>query len=141
MMTTTSFNHFKEYAKQMHQAAADIVFETALDITNDAKRRCPYMTGNLRRSGYFKTKRGSSYGEAHMENTRRRKAMMLPEIPFPVDDLTAYVAFAASYAFFVEYPTRKKAARPFLTPATEANRAKFLSKLERIHERIRLANP
>jgi HK97 gp10 family phage protein len=139
MMAVKTYNHFKEYAKQMHKAASDIVYETALDINNETKKRSPYITGNLRRSVYFKTKRGSSYGEAHIENPRRRNATMFPEIPFPVDDLTAYVAVAASYAFFVEYGTRKQAAQPFFTPAVAANKAKCISKLERIHERIKIA--
>lgn len=79
------------------------VAETALLIETDAKLLSPVDTGLNR-------------AEIHSE--------------FAPDRLSAKVEAGTEYAVFLEFGTRYMAARPFLFPAYEKNRARFLQLLK-----------
>lgn len=86
-------NDWGRLTSKMVSAAADQSKDTAQDIVDDAKRRVPVDTGELR----------DSIGK------RREGIGWLVEA-------------TAEYAGFVEYGTRHMAAQPYLTPAAEGQR-------------------
>lgn len=92
-------NDFAKIAATLTPELAVVVTTTALEVEAAAKGRVPVKTGNLRRS-------------IHME---------------PVDRTHALVGTDVEYAPYVEYGTRKMAARPYLTPAVELSRARFVA--------------
>ncbi len=101
----------------------------------------PVDTGALRASIYTVTSKGSgrqdSIGQAEAlywkgKGEPSEEGMpLLPEIPLPPDELTAFVAVGMEYGPYVEYGTDRMAARPYLVPAAERNRTFFLKEIEK----------
>jgi HK97 gp10 family phage protein len=79
------------------------VKRSALNVQNGARRRAPVDTGRLRNSITHET---------------------------TPNGLAARVGTNVEYAPFQEFGTRRNAARPFLFPAMEQERPKFLKRLE-----------
>ena len=84
-------------------AVRGAVAETALLIESDAKRFAPVDTGRLRSS-------------IHAD--------------LAGNGLSATVGTNVSYALFIEFGTRRARAQPFLFPAFEKNRLRFLARLK-----------
>lgn len=84
----------------------EAMYEGAMEILPVAKAKTPYMTGNLRESGYAATEKRSSYegGKGHRKEIR------------PKNRGEAVIAFSWFTARFFENGTRRLAARPFLRP-------------------------
>ncbi len=99
-----AFNHLPKLTREMRPKAAAVVRETALNIERDAKERAPVRTGTLRRSIHT----------------------------VPTGELSAEVGPSVEYGTYVELGTRKMAARPYLIPAAEAERPKFLARMKEI---------
>ena len=87
--------------------ASAVVRKVAFDTQADAQRLAPVDTGNLRNS--ITT---SVQG----------------------DGLRAAVVATASYARFVEFPTSRTAAQPFMGPATDRNAPAFREAMQRLGE-------
>lgn len=88
---------FPEIARRLERNAEALVRRTAENIAGEAKQRAPRATGKLARS--IKVHR--------------------------VGEFEYRVEVGAWYAHFIEFGTVKMAARPFLTPAAEAERGDF----------------
>jgi len=82
-----------------------------INVQNGAKKRCPVDTGTLRNSIAVKK----------TDDLEVEVGTYLPETG-------AYMPYAA----FVEYGTSKMKAQPFLFPAYEEEKPKFLKRLKRI---------
>ncbi|MBC6988936.1 HK97-gp10 family putative phage morphogenesis protein [Hymenobacter sp. BT491] len=85
------------------QRVRDVVASTALQIESDAKQLAPVDTGRLRASIH---------------------ADINP------DGLGATVGSNVTYSVFIELGTRTMRAQPFLFPAYEMNRQRFLANLK-----------
>lgn len=96
-------NKFPELAKRSPAKASAAVRKASYDLEAHAKAVVPVDTGNLK-------------------NSIRSW--------FSADGLTAYVGTHVEYAPYVEFGTRKMAARPYLRPAAEAVRSPFIQAVE-----------
>lgn len=90
------------------------MFDGGEVILDAAKPGVPVLSGDTRDSGYVATKSKSTW-QSRRENVRWRKELKLGE---------AVVGFANFKAHWLEYGTRKMAARPFLRPAFDSNKGK-----------------
>lgn len=101
--------HGDELLKQIREATPDGLFAGGQMLVDAAASRAPIgATGNLRASGYVATEQKSTYKSSKKHNK---------EIKPPKGG--AVVGFAAFYARFQEFGTRKMAAKPFLRPAID----------------------
>lgn len=98
------FNGLPKLRGQLRSRASAIVRATALSIETDAKARAPVDTGALR-------------GSIHTE---------------VVTDLSAIVGPSVDYGDYVEYGTSRMAAQPFMTPAAEAARPRFIAAMKKL---------
>lgn len=98
------YNNFDRIARQLPQVMDKVVRKTALEIETVAKRRAPVDTGAL-------------------------KASINTTADAP---LHATVWTGIEYGPFVEYGTRYMAAQPYLIPAAEQARPKFLDACRRL---------
>ena len=97
---------FSEAAVAISQGLEDGVSESAHALRDDAKRNAPVgETGKLR-DGIA----------AHVEGLKAEVAVF---------DLDAY------YSQFVEFGTSKQPAQPFMLPAVEAERKRFVKRLNK----------
>lgn len=94
---------------EMRPKASAIVNKYGLAIASEAARRAPVAT--MESSGYVGgALRNSILSESHMEG-----------------DMTFVVSDGVSYGVWQEFGTSRMAAQPFLTPAVESWREKFLA--------------
>lgn len=100
--------------KQIREATPEGLFAGAEMLVDSAKAKVPRKTGNLAESGYAATSEQSTY-----KRDKRHNKEIKPK------EGQAVAAFAMFYAGFIEYGTRKKAARPFLRPAMDEMKNKL----------------
>lgn len=125
------FNHFDEFSDQLMKALGQVVRKTAFDVQAAAQANAPVDTGNLRNSIYTKTSEGNNYpGNAsdHLVEDQTGEA----------NDLTAYVAVAASYGIYQEFGTTHIPAHPYLGPAVDSVQSSFESALEAIESQLKI---
>ena len=101
---TLTFNRIPELTGSMRAAAEREVLRAAYEVEAEAKRRVPVDTGALRNS--IQTWRSGS--------------------------LRASIAPHMDYAAFVEFGTRKQRAKPYMTPAAEYVRPRFIEAMRRL---------
>ena len=94
-------------AADLRPRASEIVRKTAADIEARAKTTVPVDTGNLKNSI-----------QTEMEP----------------DSTEAIVGTAVNYSVYVEYGTRRMAAKPYMTPAAEAARPAFEAAMKTLIE-------
>lgn len=99
-------NDFAKIAHGLEPKLATIVTATTLEIAAHAKEIVPVKTHNLQRS-------------IHTEHPERLRGLAGTDV---------------EYARFVEYGTVNMAAQPYLTPAVEAARAKFVGRVRRVFD-------
>lgn len=99
-----TYNGIGKLKGQMRERAAAAVKKTAFDIEAHAKREVPVDTGALKNSI-----------QTWLES-----------------DVTARVGPHMEYGHYVEFGTRYQAARPYMTPAAEANRQPFIDAMRQI---------
>lgn len=104
VVTEIVFNRLPELQGQLRQRASVAIRKAAHDVEARAKDIVPVDTGNLKNSI-----------QTAMES-----------------DLTAIVGTHVEYAPYVEYGTRKMAARPYLGPAAEAVRPSLESAMKEL---------
>ncbi len=102
------FNRFPEIAEALPVETGEIVKETAYEIEGEAKVRAPVDTGALR----------ASIETSHPARTRSE------------------VATGVEYGVYQEYGTVKMPAQPFMTPAAEAARPRFMGKMRNLEDRL-----
>jgi len=137
------FNHFEQVYQELDQKIGELVRVTALKIEAKAKRSAPVDTGFLRQSIYTTTEGGSDFAgasaAAKKRGAKRNKAgsssaaTLFPPVPAPMHN-QAVIAVGATYGIFLEFGTSRMAARPFLTPALEAYRYKYLRALKQLSD-------
>lgn len=103
------YNNFDRIAASLPKVASQIVRKTAFEIETVAKGRVAVDTGTL-------------------------KASITTHVDGPAH---AVVGTGVEYATFVEYGTRHMAAQPYLIPAAEQARPKFLDACRRIEQALR----
>ncbi len=109
---------FAQFQKNMKALQSEMpeVLESGMQvggmvIERDARERCPYFTGNLRRS-------------IHTVVKRERK------------DVRAYIGTNVEYGLWLEYGTSKMpGGRPFLRPALDSKAREALSQVVRVLNR------
>ena len=138
-MTTTDFNNWSKIADAFDEAISQVVRKTAFDWQANAQAQIrannQIDTGFMTNSGYVVTSEDSSYSNIGQTVKKGQKAFE-PVEP-PTDKHTAYLAFAAMYAWWQNYGTTKIPARPFLEPSRETTRPSFEEALSRIEEKLR----
>lgn len=123
------FSHFEQIAAAMKKNVQKVVDETAEAILNDARGHAARHSGSLRDSLYISTKDHSTYADAAgAAQADNKEVVILPEETTNQDG-EAVIGVAAGHGLFVERGTVREAARPFLTPAAEAQRSAFLEKV------------
>jgi hypothetical protein len=111
------FNHFPQLAKAMRLSVADVVFETAEGILDEAFAT---VSANSKRTGALADSGRTDYSD---------------------DGTKAIVGFDDFKAVWLEYGTGAPAAtraEPYLTPASEHHRSRFESALRSIEPRLRV---
>lgn len=93
---------FRQVSEKVTRSAQREVKRSALNIEGGAKNRVPVDTGRLRNSIGHETS---------------------------LDELSATIGSNVEYAPFVEFGTRGRTAKPYLFPAFEEERPKFLARL------------
>lgn len=93
----------------------DALYAAAEQFIEAAKRRVPVASGDLRDSAYIGIDGKSTYQakKIHAKEVRAKKG-------------EAVAAFAAFYAKFVEYGTKRTAAKPFMRPTLDESKAKLI---------------
>jgi HK97 gp10 family phage protein len=95
-----ALNNIDKYSKEVQDGVAKQIAKSTLTIESNAKRNAPVDTGRLRSS-------------IASEITRTRGG----------------VGVGVKYATFIEFGTYKMAAKPFLFPAWNMERPKFIESL------------
>lgn len=92
----------------------------ALLIQNEAKRRAPYRTGNLRRSIHIG---GAADLNPDGGNVTDRGSVPVPDPRVEGNAVHVYVGTDVEYAPEVELGTSNRAASPYLRPAADSQAA------------------
>lgn len=103
-----------EFLKQLREATPDALFDGAEMLVEAAAENAPRNTGKLAESGYAAIPGKSTYKRDKRHNKEIK-----------VKEGEAIAAFAAFYAGFVEFGTKKKPARPFLRRALDEVKGKM----------------
>lgn len=110
MASTVSivYNKFPDIAAKLPREVKTIVQETLYAIESTAKIRCPVDTGALRAS--IQSEMTSETG--------------------------GQVGTNILYSIFVEYGTSRQGAQPYMTPAAESERPKFMRAMKDLESRL-----
>jgi HK97 gp10 family phage protein len=98
-----ALNNIEKYSKEVQDKVAKQIAISTLTIESSAKRNAPVDTGRLRAS-----------------------------INSEISRVRGGVGVGVKYASFIEFGTYKMAARPFLFPAWNMERPKFIASLKMI---------
>jgi hypothetical protein len=130
VVVTISYNRFDELARRLPEATGEVVEDT---IRNMETRIKVGMAG---------PKSGRLYGPHQASAPGQMPAVDLGNLVANVNaemvDATNGVVHTGSvdYAVHLEYGTVNMAARPFMTPAAEAERPAFLRGMQELEERL-----
>ena len=123
---------------QTRTRAGQIVRKAALDAQAAAQAGAPVDTGALRASVFTVSAGASGYAASAAAVDAQAAAGQKRVAQFPPYEIagTTRAAFAAcvvvgvEYGYWVETGTTRRAARPFLLPAVEAQRGPFVKALQ-----------
>lgn len=119
---------------RVHDEVSKVVIGTALEMQADVVQRInrPGTGRTYRKRNPTRVHTASAPGQPPATDTGR----LANSIEFDkVSELTATVGSNLIYAKYLEYGTRRMAARPFFGPATEEARIKFQQRMERVVQR------
>lgn len=102
----------KEATATVLKAAREAMRDTVVDVTNDAVKDSPVLTGNNRRSIKGET---SGFGSGEVVDQ---------------DKIQGAVYSTSGYGGFLETGTRKMGARPYFKPAADRNVPKFPQRMK-----------
>lgn len=102
----------KEASEKVLKAAREAMRDTVVDVTNDAVKDSPVLTGNNRRSIKGEV---SGFGSGEVVDQ---------------DKIQGAVFSTSGYGGFLETGTRKMAARPYFKPAADRNVPKFPQRMK-----------
>ncbi len=117
MANVTIVRH-EEYIAKMKLALAYGVLNLGYYVETQAKLRCPYKTGNLRRS---------IHTVAFHEGKTLLEQGPVPDYGQDINGTGVIVGTNAGYGVFVELGTVKMSAQPFLTPAAQEGLAQAIT--------------
>jgi HK97 gp10 family phage protein len=124
-----ALNDIAKYGKNVQEGAKKEVLRTAYSITNKAKGNCPVRTGGLRSSLSVK----SDVNELQAKSgTNMHYA---PYVEFGTGTLVDVPEGLKEYAMQFKGKGIRKVnlrARPFLFPAAESERPKFVERMQKI---------
>lgn len=109
-MATVTIQRNEENIAKMKRALAYGMLNLGYYVETQAKTRCPYKTGNLRRS---------IHTVAFHEGATLNEQGPVPDYGQDKQGTGVIVGTNAGYGIFVELGTFKMAARPFLTPSAQ----------------------
>lgn len=116
---------------EVRDAVSRAVVGTALELQGNIKTSIARGPASGRTYQKYKPRRvhtASAPGQPPMSDTGR----LVNSIEFDkVGDLTATVGSKLAYALYLEYGTRRMAARPFFRPAVEQIGPKYMARLEK----------
>lgn len=115
-MASGEFNHIAEAMKAIEDGIKKAIRDAATEGVKLAQDNAAVDTGYMRDHVYEVTSAGSTYQEG---------PLCLPEVEKPEKDTEALIASGASYSVYVEYGTHKMGSQPFMTPMSEALRARL----------------
>ena len=130
VVVTISYNRFDAIARQLPEATGEVVEDTILRIEERIK------------VGMAGPKSGRLYGRHQASAPGEMPAVDLGNLVANVNaemvDQTNGIVHTGSvdYAVHLEYGTVRMAARPFMTPAAEAERPAFLRGMQELEERL-----
>lgn len=128
---TADYSGLDAYIKNMPLKVDEAVRGTAFFVEGVAKTKAPLLTGALRNSIYVRTHRESGFGAAQTKaKALNSAAETLPEVDAPPLG-TALITPAMEYAYFVEFGTSRRGAKPYLTPAMREAAAIFVRLLKK----------
>lgn len=128
--TNAIIKNLDQYSKQTQQTVRDIVNESALNIQNNAKRRAPVDTGNLRARIVMEPQSQQPYVVRVGTNVQYAEAVEFgtgPRIITPTNKKALFWKGAKHPVKAVKHPGTK--AKPFLFPSWEEERPQFLKKI------------
>lgn len=120
----------RKASAEVREAAAKAVVGTAIELRGDVVKsinRGPASGVTYQKINPKRTHRASAPGQPPMTDTGRLANSITFDRAGP---LTATVGSNVIYALYLEYGTRRMAARPFMRPAVERIRPKFLERIE-----------
>lgn len=130
VVVTISYNRFDEIARRLPEATGEVVEDTILRMEERI------------RVGMMGPKSGRMYGRHQASAPGQMPAVDLGNLVANVNaemtDQTNGIVHTGSvdYAVHLEYGTVNMAARPFMTPAAEAERPAFLQGMQELEERL-----
>jgi HK97 gp10 family phage protein len=110
---------FSSYSKTKTEELRDATNSASLNVDREAKRNAPVDTGRLRASIHAVP--ANTFDSETNERT---------------GDLEALVTTNVTYAPFMEHGTFRLSPRPFMFPAWEAERPKYIAEVKKILARI-----
>lgn len=124
-MATTSRGDASKALKQMVRNVQGKNLERALVagaliIQNDAKRRAPVLTGNLRRSIHIG---GHEDLAGDRSGVQQQTGQAVPGPESGQAGAAVYVGTDVEYAAAVEFGSEERRAKPYLRPAADSNRS------------------
>jgi HK97 gp10 family phage protein len=106
--------HGDELLKQIREGTPEGLFAGGEILVEAAASRIHSNTHTLEKSGYVATEEKSTYKRSKVHNKEAKPPKG-----------GAVVGFAAFYARYVEFGTKKKGAKPFLRPALDELKEKI----------------
>lgn len=129
------YNKLPEIGPEVERRVATIIAKAAFDVQAGAQILAPVDTGALKNSIYVSTSRDSTYRRAVQEALKANpKAEIVDEVR-PSAPLQVIVGAAVRYAPYVEFGTRRMAARPYLRPAVDRVKDAFFQALAAVLRR------
>lgn len=129
------YNVLPELAAALHEIVSQAVRKSAFDIQKLAAENAPVDTGYLKSSIYTVTRNASTYGQNLASGPPG--SSLLDAVPAPESDTEAVVGVGANYGIYVETGTVHAPAQPYLMPAVEEERPKFIAALSRMEEHLK----
>ena len=103
-----------QVSKTINTATMQAIFESGEEIVKVAAGKAPRESGDLANSGYVSGAGRSTYRPNRIHNREVEG-----------DAKTVVAGFAAFYARFVEFGTRRQPARPFFRPTVDEMKGQF----------------
>lgn len=127
------YNRLPKIAARLPNAVGKIISKAALDIEAHAKQAMSGpRSGRIYKRG-SRIHQASAPGEPPAVDTGKLKNSIRSE---QIAVTKAIVSASAEYAAYLEFGTRRMAARPYMRPAVEAVTPMFFSALHRLEEKL-----
>lgn len=127
--TYLTYNRLPELAQKLPKAVGRIVWRTANELRTSAMVRMEGPKGGR----LYRSHRASAPGEAPAIDTGNLRGSIAAMM---VNQTLAIVAVNTEYGIYLEYGTRKMAPRPYIRPAVDEVKGKFLRALQDLEREL-----